>query len=269
MEHLCHAIGLPESVTREILQLHRDPAFHPNTEAICREESWEEGLNSLRRELGEDPRGIRMLCAQLRCALDAKKTYEILGLSGEIYADTMAAFSRFVEEHMESYGSYAFDRAFWTVRQISCKLFRIGQLEYELIHQNGKPVLSLHIPSDVRMEQPLLRASYERAREILGKTFPEYENAPVYCESWLLSPELAQLLPEHSRILRFRRSFGPIRQLEDSGEDVLQWVFKNPHLPLDQMPRNTSLQKALWQFLHDGGVFHTGESWLVEEPFLD
>ena len=266
MEELCRGIHMPEEVTEILLRFHRDPAFSPELTALTREEAWETGLAHLRKALGDDPGGFKMLCCMLRCALDARKTYRSLGLSEEIYYDTMGCFSRFVREHRESYGSYGFDRGFWTVRQVSCRLLRIGQLEYELIRLEGYPVISLHIPTDVRLLTPLLRQSWEDAMTLLGRVFPEYENAPVYCHSWLLSPTLAELLPPESNIRKFQASFA-VTPLDTPCTGVIQWVFKNPTLPPDQYPENTSLQRKLKAFLLAGGTFADAKGFLIPDPF--
>ena len=259
MENLCRGIGMPEEVTRQLL----GPGICPDHRKLMRPETWEEGLKEIRVALGEDPRGIGMLRCMLRAALDAWEIYEKLGLSREIYLDTMGCFSRFVREHRESYGEYGFDRDFWTVRQVSGQLFRIGQLEYELI----QGAVSLHIPTDVQLALPLLRQSWVQAREIIARTFPDWAKAPYVCHSWLLSPDLAGLLPENSRILAFQRSFR-VTPLELPCRGVIQWVFKNPKLSPEDYPENTSLQRSLKAFLQDGNTFRDARGTLWADPFL-
>lgn len=263
MEQLCREIGMPQEVTAQVLQWHRRADFSPELALLTREETWERGLAQLRSQLAPDPGGIKMLCCMLRCALDAWQQYAELGLSRQIYADTMGCFSRFVREHRRSYGVWGFDRDFWTVRQISCRLFRIGQLEYELC-ADGR--ISLHIPTDVCLELPLLRASWNQARAVLGRAFPAYAGAEMFCCSWLLSPQLRELLPEQSRILAFQRSFA-LTPVEAPSQGVAQWVFCDPTRPVADYPEDTSLQRHLKAFLLAGGVFHDGKGTLRPEPF--
>ncbi len=251
MQTLCNRIGLPREVREEILKIHRDPDFQPEISGLRQESAWIPTLTRLKEELGEDPQGFRLLCCMLRCAWEAREDYTRLGLSDEIYDATFACFSRFVREHRESYGIWGFDRGFWTVRQVSCKLFRIGQMEYELTELEGKPALSLHIPSDAQLDR--WQASWEMARPLLYRIFPEYENAPLFCRSWLLAPELQQLLPPGSRILAFQRTFR-IRPLEVSTGGYVRWVFKDTRLTPDQYPENTTLQRSLKAWLQTGGT---------------
>lgn len=261
MEQLCRKIDMPEEVTRKLVALHSTLEVFPCLDLLMQEETWSEGLTQLKETLGEDSGGFKRLCCMLRCALRAKAEYDRLGISEEIYVDTMGAFSRFVREHMESYGRYGFDRSFWTPRQVSCMLFRIGELEYELTTRDGEDVVSLHIPTDVDLRPEVLRPSLREGLNELYRLFPDYAGKKVYCHSWLLSPLLQAMLPEGSNILRFQELFA-IQPDDVPGKDVLLWVFKNPKLPMDELPENTSLQRKLKQFFRDGGQFLEGKGWL-------
>lgn len=267
METLCHKIDLPDDVTQQILQFHALPDFPTPLQQLTDENSWTEGLQQVKASLGDDPNGYRMLCCMLRCALVAKQEYDRMGISEEIYYDTMACFSRFVREHYESFDRWGFDREWWTVRQVSCKLLRIGQLEYEFVTYNGEKAISLHIPSDASLELSGLRASYMQARALITQGFPDYADVPMICHSWLLSPTLQELLPTSSRILKFQDSF-EITGCSATSTSFLQWIYKNAALPLEELPENTTLQRNLKEFLLAGGSFLTGEGTLIPEPFL-
>ena len=213
----------------------------------------------------EDTHGFRTLREHLLAACEAWEQYLRLGLSEEIYIDTMAAFSRFVREHKDSFGHYGFDRAFWTTRQTGCLLLRIGQLEYELCQEEGQRCIALHIPSDADLSLPQLRKSWEMAKPLLARIFPDYADVPWGCESWLLSQDLSQLLPDNSRILGFQRSF-TIIPTEDDGE-FKQWAYGRPDIPDAELPENTTLQRRLKNFLLTGNRFHAGRGILAADPF--
>lgn len=263
MENLCRRIGMPEAVTQRLLAM--DFPL-PDVQKLTREETWEEGLEEVRSALGEDPEGMKLLRCMLRCALDARGEYRRLGICDDIYFHTMGCFSRFVREHLESYGWYGFDRGFWTVRQVSARLFRIGELEYELIRLDGQPVISLHIPTDVKLRTPLLRASVEQAGEVLSRAFPEYEGAPMFCRSWLLSPALSELLPPESNILAFQRYFN-ITPLPTPSTGVILWVFKDPGLCPEDYPEKTTLQRNLKAWLLAGKMFPDAKGFLRRDAF--
>lgn len=261
MEQLCRKINMPEEVTGTLLTIHETMEEYPCLQLIMQEEHWCEGLEQLKEALKDDPGGMKRLCCMLRCALKAKEDYDRLGISEEIYVATMGAFSRFVREHRESYGCYGFDRGSWTPRQVSCKLFRIGQLEYELTTLDGDAAVSLHIPTDVDLRPEVLRPSVKEGLSELYRLFPEYRGKRVYCHSWLLSPLLKEFLPENANILRFQELFD-ITADTVPGKDVLLWVFRNPKLPREAYPEITSLQRKLKRFFLNDGVFLEGRGFL-------
>ncbi len=217
----------------------------------------------LSQEPGEEALGFPVLKEHLLRAYQCWEEYQRLGLSEEIYIDTMACFSRFVREYHQGFGVYGFDRGFWTTRQTGARLFRIGELEYELDGEDD--AVSLHIPSDAALETSQLRASWEQAKAILESPFPEWAGKPWICHSWLLSPDLKALLPENARILKFQQSF-TIEQREDDGE-VKPWVFYRDDTPIPELPEHTTLQRNLKAYLLAGNAFHSGAGTLREQPF--
>ena len=164
----------------------------------------------------------------------------------------MKCFTRFIHEYMESYGTCGFDRAFWTMRQLAARLFRLGTLEFELTEEDGQKAAQIHIPSDADLSAGARRDSYRRARRFLARFFPDYCGAPFLCTSWLLAPGLRACLPEGSRILSFQDDF-EVTGIFPDRDQFLTWVYKRPDIPLMDLPEDTSLQRNLKQYLLRGG----------------
>lgn len=164
----------------------------------------------------------------------------------------MRFLPRFVNESKNEQGKCSFFWGWWFYRQLSLREFRIGELEFEFCEdENGKKI-SVHIPSDARLERNLLHASVTDAVRFFKKFFPAYADADFYCDSWLLSPALPSLLPANSRILGFQREFDILRWEEDS-EAFKDWIYKSRDIPLAQLPEDTSLQRAVKAHLLRGG----------------
>lgn len=204
----------------------------------------------------ENDRGAEKLILQLMEAVSSRESGPWKPIPEKIWLDTMKCFPRFIAEHRRSFGTDGFDRYGWTVRQIECRLFRIGELEYELLEESGKRAVSLHIPSDTRLESDLLNDSVGQAKEFLARYFPEWKKQPMICESWLLSPKLKALLPPESRILRFQDAFD---LTEEDPEDMaaLEWVFYVPErlqasVRTESLPETTSLQRKMKSLLLAG-----------------
>ena len=213
--------------------------------------------------------GADVMASQLVTALKNRQDGPWTGLPEEIFLDTMRAYTRFVGEHMRSTGRYAFDRGFWTTRQADALLFRVGALEYELLERDEKPVLSLHIPSDIRLVPEALNASVAAARRFMAEYRPAWKDAPMVCASWLMFPGLKDLLPEDSHILRFQRAFDFTGVVAEEG-GVLEWVFnltapQQEHADLSALPEDTSLRRRMKAFLLAGGKVGVGRGVLARE----
>ena len=264
LENLCRDIALPEEVTLQVLELDKTLDV-PQRHLLCKKETWDEGLKQVEQALGEDPKGFKMLTLMLHTAVERKAVFEEKGIPEDIYIATMSCFTRFVKEHMVSYGCYGFDRGFWTVRQLSLTVFRLGQLEYETTLHEGQKIISIHIPNSSRLEQPLLRASYDTAKKFFADHYPDYADVPYGCHSWLLSPNLKEILPESSRIRYFQNQFTLLGS--EPSDDYLEWAFQRSDASVENLPERTSLQRSIKAFLLKGGTFCNGMGTLIDEPF--
>lgn len=226
----------------------------------CRE-SW----TSLKTVLDDDPDGWHMLYWMLFAAGQFTfPEYCRIGIPDGVFDATMACFTRFIGEHRVSYGRYGFDRDFWTYRQLSARLFRLSELEFELADGDNVPavagtprVVNMHIPSDARIDPDHCDQSIARSRSFFARFFPDWAGLPYMCESWLLSPALEQLLPPHSHILGFQHRFR-ILEIHPDAQDWREWVFQRSSAPLEDLPERTSLQRNMKQFLLGGGKVGTG-----------
>ena len=245
---LARKLNIPEEV---VLRLKSVPAAAPYLSGLCTDE-YERYANDLHEALKEDRGGFMILSAMLQAALLTYREYQRRKIPEEIFFATMGCLPRFVGEHKESFGIYGFDRWWWTGRQLSLRLFRIGSLEYELCEEEQGKVVSVHIPSDADLTEDAVDESLKNARTFLNQYFPEYAKAPFFCHSWLLSPSLGELLPAESKINRFRERF-TIQGVDEEADDYKLWVYKHKELQIEEFPENTTLQKNMKAYLLRGG----------------
>lgn len=209
------------------------------------------------RPAGNGDDGAAILLRQLAEALESRARGAWKPIPEEIWLDTLKCYPRFVSEHRRSYGRDGFDRYRWTVRQAAAKLFRVGELEYELDRlAPEEKAVSLHIPSDARLEPDRLNVSLRMADSFLRTYFPDWADKKRICESWLLSPKLRDLLPPSSRILRFQRAFDPV-ETDPEDDSALEWVFyvaggQREGLDVRTLPEVTALQKSMKALLLSG-----------------
>lgn len=226
--------------------------------------NWNDSLDEMKKKLGDDSDGMKVLTVMLICALESYKEYEKMGISKEIFKDTMKFCTRFINEHYKVYGVYAFTWAWWFPRQLSLREFRIDALEYEMIYENGEKLINIHIPEDADLSTDSVIKSYKKARTFFDKYFKEYSTAPMVCFSWLLSPVLEDMLPEYSNIMNFRKMFNIVKTDEKSN-DGIRWIYRREDIPAKDLPESTSLQKKMKAHLLSGNFTGNGYGILSDE----
>jgi hypothetical protein len=144
------------------------------------------------------------------------------------------------------HGTPGLRKDWWVELAYSGRLFELGRLQFE----PRDAWLNVHVAEEGGPLAPAaVDASFARAREV----FPEHREARI--ESWLLDPQLAQLLPPDSNIVRFQRRWEIVGDGDVEDARILELVFHTLDPDLDRLPRETSLQRALVDHLGSGGHF--------------
>lgn len=213
-----------------------------------------QAYRDLKALLAEDKDNIKMLYCQLECARRILDKYQAKHISNAVYIDTMQCFTRFIEECKRKNGRMFFDRGWWTYRQVSMCIFRIGELEYEFNKYEGENVIVIHIPSDVNLTKEAVDHSLEQAGIFFQTYYKDYEYKGYTCDSWLLSPVLRSLLPEKSNILSFQKRFDIIQENKEDRE-YIEWLFQVPaDTDYEALPVETGLQRNVRELLLNGGA---------------
>ncbi|MCR5754480.1 MAG: acyltransferase domain-containing protein, partial [Acetatifactor sp.] len=135
-QELYEVIGLPEEMVAGLCRVapemeKRMPELDSDLNKLMDRATMEKANGNLITILGEDEGNFKMLYCHLECACRIHEKYVQTGIPEQIFVDTMGCFTRFAKECNVRNGGFYFDRGFWTCRQISMSLFRIGTLEYE------------------------------------------------------------------------------------------------------------------------------------------
>ena len=255
LKELCKGIQLPEEACGRVFEEYEKiklAEMERQLNSLMERKTAEKAYHHLVNCLGKDPDNMKMLMCQLVCACRDYDRYKELGISDEIYFDTMKCFTRFLGERRMRTGEILFDRGWWTYRQVSMVLFRIGELEYELTNFEGKDAVSIHIPSDAAFVLENVEVSLRLAADFIQRVYPEYAQAEYFCESWLLSPRLAELVKETSNIRKFQKLFIIKKDMPEDTE-YMEWMFgKKSGTSLEELPENTSLQIKTKELMKNG-----------------
>ncbi|MGK0552067.1 acyltransferase domain-containing protein [Enterococcus faecalis] len=192
--------------------------------------------------------------------LSWKEIYQPLTIPTTIYLATMKAFTRFTKERLAVGAEAQFDRGRWTWRYLCGAAYRIDELEFEMQlppysnkqpELDGKPALSIHIPSDAQLDSKMLKQTYREAIAFFARYFPDYHYTAMYTDTWLLSPQLAQWLNPTAKIVRFAKDY-QLLQIEPEKDDGIAWIFHRLDRQIDTYPQHTSLQRAAKKSLLQG-----------------
>ncbi|MEU9383477.1 acyltransferase domain-containing protein [Streptomyces sp. NPDC048279] len=246
------------------------------------------------------PSGLDELAAAAPAALDgyflvyvllaalphARAYHQARNIPADVSRHTLADLGRGMTLHRRRYGrgGLSASQASWLVRHFRGELYQLGRLQYERTRLGertaqaitatgtdpsaavapGTPSLDLHIP-DYR--GPLTPTACDRslalARDFFPRHFPDTEYAVAICHSWLLDPQLKRYLRADSNIVRFQERFRPgYEDTEPVDTAAVQFVFGAPDLPVQDLPRRTSVERAVGDHLRTGGHWYLGHGWL-------
>jgi len=143
---------------------------------------------------------------------------------------------------------------------------------WQMVLQRGDAVLGVHIPAGTEgpsrgepMDFDACGQSFRRAMEFFARHFPEFDFRAFQCESWLLDPQLGQLLPPESNIRRFQEEMYllPLAGADDS--QMFDRVFGRRYDDIRQAPRDTLLRRAIVNHILAGGQFRAAACILLPE----
>lgn len=171
---------------------------------------------------------------------DVRAKHRALGLTDDESWTTLRDIFRAHEVR----GEEPFADVEWIEAVWSGRLAELGRLQFES-RRDG--VLAVHIPESGALTPAACDASFARAREV----FPDHEVAS--CDSWLLDPALADVLPADSNIVRFQRRFELTGEGGDANAAVLRFVFHTFDPDLDKLEATTTLERALLERMRAAG----------------
>ena len=211
----------------------------------------------------QEDNGLRVLRFYLDWAVELKQHYDALGIPEQVFWDGLKDMVIWTEDYWKKHGVPGLAEWGWVATTLSMRVFRLGRLQFEPSHLEedlggypaGTPMLGVHIPAGEPLDVASVREAMEYAPQFFenyfGKTFMLF-----HCHSWLLSPQLKELLAVDSRIIQFQDLFTVLavdseRQAE---ERVFGFLAEDPAA----YPEETSLQRKMKNSLMAGKHYGMG-----------
>jgi hypothetical protein len=205
--------------------------------------------------------------------IDAALVYNrALGIDDAVTWATLADLGRNLAIDRRMNGQGWPIMAQWLTLHVRGAIFELGRLQYQrsrvvepvarlldLAHETR--TLALHIPESGPLTPEACDTSLAEARVFFDRHFPDEEHELVTCGSWLLDPQLAEYLPEDSNMVRFQRRFALTPEERDAGIEIFRFVFRCIDAPLDELPQETTLQRAVVAHVRAGRQWHERTGW--------
>ncbi|WP_189492039.1 acyltransferase domain-containing protein [Streptomyces antnestii] len=202
-----------------------------------------------------------------------------LGVPEDVSRRTLADLGRHMAVHRRRYGSCGIHAVSWLGLHFHGELYQLGRLQYQRAALGGRsgegiaaagvplktgdPCLSLHIPD---FRGPLSPEACDRslllAEEFFARHYPAERYEIAVCHSWLLDAQLRRYLRPDSNLVRFQERFRTAWENREPDDRVpVGFVFGDPDLPVETLPRRTSVERAVGDHLRAGGHWYGGHGW--------
>lgn len=221
--------------------------------------------DDFRKSVFTDLNGLEILQLYLDWLTDVKSVYDSHRIPDSYFWDSCKDISIWCDDYLVRFGKPGFIEWDWVGKTLRLEVIRIGRLQFEpdvlrkelpLAGQTfpaGTPILHVHIPAGEPLDTKAVLSSLHEAPVFFRKYFHR-EFILFHCHSWLLSPDLKNLLNEGSRIIQFQNLFQVYATDDDrqAEERVFGFLSDNPA----DYPENTSLQRTVKEHLLAGSTVH-------------
>lgn len=130
-------------------------------------------------------------------------------------------------------------------------------------------ILEVHIARGGQLSPSACQDSYRKAVDFYSAYFPEYRFVAYTCESWLLDPQLRQLLPPSSNIIEFQKDYY-LYPIPSDGNDVYEYVLNIKPADFVKAPKDTFLRRTVINYIAAGNRIKSSGGFILLEdlPFI-
>ena len=124
--------------------------------------------------------------------------------------------------------------------------------EWKLVLKPLDRVLTTHIFFDADLSPDQLDIAFREAKRMAREYYPECGFKGIYCSSWMMNPMIGEILGARSKIHGFASRFTRY-QKKSAGTLYRSFVFPGKYETDEELPENTTLQRAFKKHLLAGG----------------
>lgn len=205
----------------------------------------------------------------VRFAVDAYEEYAIRGIDDQTYFDTFSDIEIWCSNCRRDFGEYGIQEYEWLQEHIQLRLFRLGRIQFQPIAfdrelevegykiYKNQIVLAVHIPAGESLESQQVEESFESARRFFRGFTPIF-----ICNSWMLFPNLSEVLQPSSNIMQFQKKFF-IYQVDHESRQAEERIFNKVSSDPSEYDDQSSLQRNAKSYLMAGNKLGSGYGIIV------
>lgn len=203
--------------------------------------------------------------------------YKKKNIPEKILCDTLKDVSLWIRNYKKYNGYLGLASRYWIFLGFAGKVFRLGRMEFEMVTiqeeldlpglKKGDPVLEGHVPQGEPLDHDEVMKSYRDAFAFFEKYF-DYHPKAVHLYTWLLDPELRNILDPESNILKWANDATLIPTCYE-GSNIGRFVFGMKEIDLKTAPRDTSLRRKILERMEQGAIFKDHAGIIMAEKILN
>lgn len=212
--------------------------------------------------------GVLPLLALVASAPEVAAFHTSRGIDPAISTASLSDLGQQAWVHRRTFGGFGLHTYGWMRICWSGALYWLGRLQFNLTHYQDDWVISTHIPESGPLTPEACADSFGRARAFFARHFPEYPTTLFHCDSWLLDPQLTEVLTPGSNMVQFQQLWQLDGQRRIGDADALFFVFRRRgDIDIATLPQDTSLQRAIVEKLESGGHWYVCDGTIAQDRF--
>jgi hypothetical protein len=212
--------------------------------------------------------GVLPLLALLAVADDVRAFHRSRGIPPEISDRSLSDLGQQAWVNRRTLGAFGLHTYPWMPVAFGGNLYWLGRLQFNLVRRGGAWAISTHIPEVGPLTPESVDDAFRRAVAFFAEHFPDYPTTVLHCSSWLLDPQLGEVLSPDSNLVRFQRRWTLEGEGVDADADALFFTFRRRGVvDRSRLPRDTTLQRAIIDRLDAGGHWRSWNGTIDPAPY--
>lgn len=270
IDNLCRKIGLKDDVTTAISSLldKKEMMLESLSSQVYLNENFKVLYDEM-KHFGKGKASLLALCTILAMTEKTFQKYQEMGISEQVFYDTMSDITIWSENAQNETGIIGIENINWIINHLRANIFRLGRLQFQITHAHlppycsfrerikspihtGDRIVFVHIPQGEKLTPEECDNSFKLAREFFDKYFPKFKFKYFVTESWLIYPEIKNVVSNNSNILSFQRRFRIIAMSNHSSQPY-ERIWGEKQKNVDYYSEETSLQQNAKKYLKNHG----------------